>query len=412
MLGIALTSLTMLGWSCEDEERDPPDLTDPEFVIPPHPNEPIRSDLELIVGGPEKVCVGQDAKVVWSVDSKGTRYVYVKSVPCDPDSSGCVVMGSSPEGASTPVFEVSTTAPRHGDFGFRCLKEGKSEVGIDLILCKAANENCAEISRIKKTFTVNCVSCDDDPMQGGGIVSKLTEKVVPDEEKAKKVAEGEKPNPSPEECTSLSDDSDCKKPEGPQRIALVLDPILELSDAAAERIFGETLSCGAHDDYHVLCGPGTPSAGSWVYLFARFDADIPLSGSQILQYAFVFDADDDPDNGWEPLPEYPKDFFAGTDLWYEALYAPNTGWSLQVRDARADLASYPSAARLVIAGPEFGILVPLSEFDTETPKFRTTAFAHEGDYGLSGGFWSGDYLPTLEEPLLPVATDLVIPVEE
>ncbi len=411
LLGASCASLLTLGMRCEPDVYEPP-LSE------------VGPDLRL--DGPTTVCLGDTAEITWSITDVSKHYV---SLNTNESCGKCVLEKSLLQPSSTPVFETSPDEARTGSFFYRCLEPGSGNVHVDMTICRT-EENCDKQVGVDKYFTVACVRCDDagtdagtdasTPLDAsadsdtpdGGSESELTGWVVPDDESRTSIGENEKPNPAPDECTPLSDDSQCEKPKGPQQIATVLDPILELSETAVTRLFSETFSCGEHDGYHVLCGSETPTAGSWVYLFTRFAADVPLSGTQILQYAFVFDADDDPNNGWEPAAAFPKDFFADTDLWYEALYAPGSGWSLQVRDARADLAAYPTAARLIIAGSEFGILVPLSDFDTATPTFRTSAFAHEGDYGLSGGPWSGDYLPTLDDPLMPVATDVVITVDE
>lgn len=206
-------------------------------------------------------------------------------------------------------------------------------------------------------------------------------------------------------CTLLSDLSSCLAPRPEEVIARTLDPRLTLSDAAAARIFGEVFPCGDGPVGRTVCAStDPPPPGEWVLLQNTMGADVPLADPRgIYQHAFVFDANGDPSDGWTPLPEYPGDYFAGTDLWYELTYAPGAGWAVRVRDVRRGLADVPSHARFVIAGPFIGFLVPRAELDGAAPTFRTTAFRHEGDYGLTGGPWSADLYPPLAAPLLPIA---------
>lgn len=213
-------------------------------------------------------------------------------------------------------------------------------------------------------------------------------------------------------CTDLSDGKRCERPQPEQRIEGVLDPIVRLSSAAATRVLGGAYACSGGTFGKTLCAPNaSAAAGDYVMLVAQFGADVPLAGSRFLQYAFVFDSDGDTGNNWEPLAAYPKDFFQGADLWYEATFAPSTGWAMKVRDVRQGLAEVPSGARIVFRGRQMAILIPRSELDIDRPGFRVTAFAHDGDYGLRGGAYSADYFPGLDSSLQPIA-DSLFTVEE
>jgi hypothetical protein len=214
--------------------------------------------------------------------------------------------------------------------------------------------------------------------------------------------------------TKLSDRSRRRPPDPAERIERTLDPLLELSDAAARRIFDVAFPCGPGPVGLTVCAdPGTPAAaGQWVFLMNTLGADVPIADPVgIYQHAFVFDADSIASNNYLPAPAFPGDFFAGTDLWYELTYSPAAGWAVRVRDVRLGLADVPSQARFVLAGNHVGFFVPRAELDGVTPAFRTTAFRHEGDYGLRGGPWSGDYYPLLGEPLLPAA-GVPIPISD
>jgi hypothetical protein len=207
----------------------------------------------------------------------------------------------------------------------------------------------------------------------------------------------------------------CAFPEPGQNIVRLLDPLLELSRAATARLFGSVVPCGTGPAGLTVCASSRPApSGRYVFLIAEFKGDIPLKDEvQIYQYAFVFDADGRANNNFQPSPQFPNDFFAFTDKWYELNYNPQAGWRARVRDVRRRLAEVPSDARFVIAGRELAIFIPVREFDIGTPTFRATAFCHTGDFGLQGGPWSGDYFPLVRDPLLPVAmSDSVIVIDQ
>ncbi len=197
----------------------------------------------------------------------------------------------------------------------------------------------------------------------------------------------------------------CQVPNLAQDMSCLLDPLLDLSTAATERIFGEVFPCGEGPAGLTVCASSEPPpSGRYVLLIVQFEGDIPLNDeTHFYQYAFVFDADGQAWNNYEPWPDFPNDFFAYTDKWYELAYSPDGGWQVFVTDVRQDFALVQSDARFVIAGPELAVFIPLDEFDTDTPTFRATAFGHTGDFGMSGGPWSGDYYPLVSDSLLPVA---------
>jgi len=222
-----------------------------------------------------------------------------------------------------------------------------------------------------------------------------------------------KTDPSDDETQHSRKDGEKRKPDPPERIVSTLDPVLDLDDAARDRLFDETFPCGPTVDgaLTVCASEDAPPAGEWVYLQTWTEADIPQADpDHIRQLAFVFDADGVESNNYVPPTDFENDFFAGTDRWYQLRYEPDEGWSVDVRDWRLDEAasSRPSHARFVILGHAFALFVPREELDGDTPTFRTTTFRHDGDYGLSGRPWSGDLYPNLEEELLPAAIGTVI----
>ena len=214
-------------------------------------------------------------------------------------------------------------------------------------------------------------------------------------------------------CTPLSDCSECRAPEAAQSLVKVLDPLLQMSPAATDRVMSRVFPCGQGETGFTVCSTGYAPPGDWIWLQTTFAAPIPLEDATgIYQLAWVFDADGDPANDYQASAEYPMDFFDGSDKWYELLYEPGDGWSVRVRDVRQGFADVPTNARFVIAGAELAIFIPRAELDGAAPTFRTTAFRHEGDYGMNGGPWSGDYWPRFEEAYAPVALDEVFVVPE
>lgn len=215
------------------------------------------------------------------------------------------------------------------------------------------------------------------------------------------------------ECVELSNKKQCEKPIPELALGNTLDPVLELGPNAALR-FDAAFPCGEGPVGLTLCASASPFAeGDWVLVAATTLADLVLDDpTGIYQLAFVFDADGDLGNNYQPSPQYPGDFFTGTDKWYEALYTAAGGWTIKVRDVRQNLAEVASQARIVLAGRELALLIPRAELDGAEPSFRVTAFRHEGDYGLTGGPWSASYFPYLDAPLLPAASGSTIVVPE
>ena len=104
--------------------------------------------------------------------------------------------------------------------------------------------------------------------------------------------------------------------------------------------------------------------------------------------------------GYTPPATMPNDFFRGTDLWYEALYDPAQGWSMQVRSAGTGAPmSVPSKARLIIEKNVITAVIPAAEIAVPEPSYRVTAFRHAGRRGTRAPYdWSGDIEPPLDEP--------------
>lgn len=165
-----------------------------------------------------------------------------------------------------------------------------------------------------------------------------------------------------------------------------------------------TFPCGDGPAGMTLCqdpGRAVPDDESLVFV-TSLEGDIPLSDpTNYYQYAFVFDQDGDPDNNYGAPADYPNDFFDGTDRWYEARYAPGSGWSLVVTDATdGNLTTVASDARLIIKDHVLTLVVPAGEFAVADPAYRVTAFRHTGDYGINPPHdWDGSIWPAVADGL-------------
>ncbi|HEY3494131.1 MAG TPA: hypothetical protein VGK73_05570 [Polyangiaceae bacterium] len=215
-------------------------------------------------------------------------------------------------------------------------------------------------------------------------------------------------------CFWLSNHAACQAPAPARAVINVLDPVLEVGPVAAARLEA-AFPCGDGPVGRTLCEtPGTFAEGDYVFVLATFGDDIPLDDdTSLFQHAFVFDADGDSSNNYVPSPQYPDDFFAGTDKWYQLFYTPSGGFSMRVVDARVSTSDPVSTnARMVIAGRELSAFIPRAELGAD-PGFRVSTFRHEGDYGLDGGPWDASYYPPLGEPLMPSAAgDPIVLSEE
>lgn len=164
--------------------------------------------------------------------------------------------------------------------------------------------------------------------------------------------------------------------------------------------------CGQGANGYTVCAvmPAAQDTGDYLYIPMLLDGDVVLDDpTNFFTYAFVFDSDGDFDNNWEALPQFPNDFFQGTDRWYEVAYNPQTtAWQLIVRVAdNTTITEVSSAAHAVIVGSTIVLAVPMSEFSTTDLHYRLTAFRHPGDFG-QGGDWSADLDPDIDELLLPI----------
>ena len=126
---------------------------------------------------------------------------------------------------------------------------------------------------------------------------------------------------------------------------------------------------------------------------------IPVAAADLrFTYAAVFDRDGEESNNFQALPAFPLDFFQNTDMWYEVLWVPTTGWTVQRRIwTGASALVTPTEALALIVDRVLVLAIPRNEFpasSTEVP-FRVSAFVADPSdpFGLTQGLAIGDTAP-------------------
>ncbi|HWB77379.1 MAG TPA: hypothetical protein VG755_20570 [Nannocystaceae bacterium] len=157
----------------------------------------------------------------------------------------------------------------------------------------------------------------------------------------------------------------------------------------------------APDTSGCVFGPSGQVADEMSVAVVKLSSPLPVVPEQYYQYGFVFDVDGETGNNYHAAEPYPADFFDDTDLWIQLRGAPGVGWSLEVLDA-SDGAFTPIVVDAVVRIDEDRAYLSLpTNLLTSVSEVRFTAFRHSGDYGLSDP-WSGDVVPPVGEPLLPL----------
>lgn len=192
--------------------------------------------------------------------------------------------------------------------------------------------------------------------------------------------------------------------QGNTDLVRVVRGVEDPTDAEVENAFGQTdFPCGMGEHGYTICGGEPFPPGPTLLIDVTLAGQVPIDDpTYLFQYGFVFDRDGDPANDYEASPDYPMDFFSGTDRWYSVTYFPDTGWMLHASDPGSG--PVPTAARVIIGDWGMTLVVPTSEIgDLEDASFRVTAFRHLGDFGMQPPHeWNGDTFPAVGEPLIPV----------
>ncbi len=170
---------------------------------------------------------------------------------------------------------------------------------------------------------------------------------------------------------------------------------------------GDLGECGPADGGgEVVCHASESPTGDGPQLVVALGlgGEVPLDqGTDTYQYGIVLETDGDSTNDWVPLPEYPQDFFAGTDLWFEINYAPGSGWALDVNEVGPENALTPrttSGARALVREDVILFTAPMNEVGAGALGLRTSTFKHQGGY--LNDSWNGDAHPFVDDGLRPV----------
>jgi hypothetical protein len=169
-------------------------------------------------------------------------------------------------------------------------------------------------------------------------------------------------------------------------------------------------SCGAGPgpgDFTVCPSGGLAlPPGVTLVIIDALAGPMPLTGTgDLYQYGFVFDANGVVADNYTPSPQYPNDFFGGTDLWIEANRTAAGAWSAKATNAAGgSITAATTSAHVFISGSAIGALVPASELSVALPSFRVTAFRHSGDYGMNPPHdYDGSVHPAVADGLAPFA---------
>lgn len=149
--------------------------------------------------------------------------------------------------------------------------------------------------------------------------------------------------------------------------------IVDASQQVVDEAFNaSTFDCNVATEIRTVCITNADiAAGPILVVATKMAGQIPAEPAEgLVIYSLVLDSDGDPANDYEATAPFTWDFYQGTDRWYELVYTPDLGWYLTV-----DRGETASDARVAIWGDHTIFFVPMSELPSETPRFRTTAFA-------------------------------------
>lgn len=170
-------------------------------------------------------------------------------------------------------------------------------------------------------------------------------------------------------------------------IARVITLLYESTQGFQDLGFNQSVyECGALDPL-VVCPPAVLDmpAGTTLVLAMEVSEAIPVaSDERAYRYSAVFDTDGDPANDWVYVDPFEWDYFQGADRWYQAVYDPTFGWTIEVTQLTADgsfpTEAAPSAVRAVIDDAWIVWFIPVDELGGSAAPYRVSAFAHDGAF--------------------------------
>lgn len=208
------------------------------------------------------------------------------------------------------------------------------------------------------------------------------------------------------DCTVHSDGEQCAEPEPAQRCNSTFRPVLLNCGGAGgcEAAFQAEFPCTQRGAVLTsFCGAGGgASTAQWLVFGATFGAAIPVDDATLsYQYAFVLDSDGDSANNYQASARYPADFFDGTDTWFQLTTGPAGQWEFDASKNALDVEALDIGHEgLSITDATMIIGVDAGTIPAQDGAgWRVTSFAHTGDYGQNGSWWSGDVEPPVGSQL-------------
>lgn len=217
------------------------------------------------------------------------------------------------------------------------------------------------------------------------------------------------------EATALDGSDDQYHPSGEEPgIAPPETDIALAASFAAET--GSSLDCQSEG---ILCSParaGQPAGTSFHAYAGMMRAPLVPRTGQRLEFGVVA-LDESPRDGrpaeaWEAIPEFPGDFFQGSNVAWTLVSEngePFRLFRLEYGPGDAGFLAAPTDAIAVLRGSAWAILVPASEWDGTVSGRLITFRADGGD--LSPETSVVDTYPDISEPARPSAGSPTITVE-
>jgi len=144
--------------------------------------------------------------------------------------------------------------------------------------------------------------------------------------------------------------------------------------------------------------------GYYFFAFQQTVGDLPFANpTRFYQYSAVFDHDGNTSNNYVPPAQFANDFWKGADLAFSLEKNPSSTLTLKVFDMRDSVfLTLTTASRAIYDGPVLIFMFRQEDFPSmvQYPGYRTTAFSHEGSFGIPPPhIWSGSVRPGQNDPL-------------
>ena len=177
---------------------------------------------------------------------------------------------------------------------------------------------------------------------------------------------------------------------GAAHILAQIEASLVVDDAALDL----EMPCGDGPHGFTLCAGESFGSGPAFFSATGFEASLATDPWSHGTYALVFDRDGSADNNWQAVAPFSGDFYEGTDTWAEVQVATEQ-LTLTLTDALTANPVAGLAVRVLIAEDVLVWIVGGPGLDPVNVPYRHTAFFHTGDFGMSGGDWTGDTEPAV-----------------